>query len=433
MWQAVKRDTNAGPEAPLPAPPALSPLSARNATKRILFVDDRPDTYLQLREALRPSGSRWQVDYAPTADEALAGLALQPADVIVVDERISGTDGVTLLTEVRDRHPTTIRMILAGATTPGLASIVSHRLLSKPCNVAELGVLIKRSCALQKRTEEVEALRRTMSTTALPSRPGVYIELDRVLSDPQWEPAHVADVIERDVAISAKVLQLANSALFGLASTVTTVRTAVTYLGVDTIRSLALTSEAFGKLAPASLEGFSLDQFQSHAMLVAQLTATILPPGRTQQEAVTAALLHDVGKLVAVADGSRRWAAHIDLARLADVPVHEVELEYDGVTHADVGAYLLSLWGLPDVIVEAVAGHHNPGSVPGLAFDAVAAVHIANALAHELEPASENAPPAASINPQLIDHLGLQSRLDLWRQAARRLAGELAGIGSASR
>ena len=424
---AATRDDGVAPQTPLIAP------AADTATKRILFVDRRRDTFEGLREALAPSGALWQVEYAAGGDEALALIEQAPADVVVADEQLTAMDGVTLLTRVRDRHPSTIRMIMSGATKPGLATIVAHRVLPKPCNVGELGVLIKRSWALHKRTGEAEALRRTMSTTALPSRPGVYMELNQVLGDHDWQPADVAAVIERDVALSAKVLQLANSALFGLVSTVGTVRDAVMYLGVDTIRSLALTAEAFGKLAPRSSEGFSLDTFQSHAMLVARLTASIMPAGRAQQEGVTAALLHDVGKLVTISDGSDRWSARLAEARTREQPLYEIELEHDGVSHADVGAYLLSLWGLPDGIVEAVGSHHNPASVPGLAFDGVAAVHIADALAHEMAPGPDDGPPPPTIDEDLIARLGLGTRLDLWRQRARQLVSESSGDGSAAR
>jgi putative nucleotidyltransferase with HDIG domain len=335
---------------------------------------------------------------------------------------MAAMDGVTLLTRVRDQHPTTIRMIVSGTTKPGLATIVSHRFLSKPCNGDELAILIKRSCALHERTGEVDAFRKTMATTALPSRPGVYMELNRVLSDPDWQPPQVSAVLERDVAMSAKVLQLANSALFGLTSTVTSVRDAVMYLGVDTIRSLSLAAEAFGKVSPRSAADFSLDRFQGHAMLVARITASILSTGRTQQESITAALLHDIGKLVIVAEGDRRWTQLNAQACEREVPIHVVEQEADGVTHADIGAHLLSLWGLPDPIVEAVAHHHDPASVDGLAFDGVAAVHIANGLANEIVPAAEGEAPLAGLDVELIDRLGVRPRLEVWRSRARELA-----------
>ncbi|HTU98778.1 MAG TPA: response regulator [Solirubrobacteraceae bacterium] len=396
--------------------------SAEGATKRILFVDDRPDTFGALQSALDPHAGAWQVQYAAGGEAALAALSQDQVDVIVAEEQMAPMDGVTLLTRVRDEHPTAIRMILSATTKPGLATIVSHRLLSKPCNVEDLSVLIKRSAALHARTGEVEAFRKTMATTALPSRPGVYMELNQVLSDADWQPHQVSAVLEHDVAMSAKVLQLANSALFGLTSTVTSVRDAVMYLGVDTIRSLALTAEAFGKVAPRGDSDFSLDDFQAHAMLVARITASILPAGRAQQEAVTAALLHDIGKLVLISDGDRRWAELNEQAFARQVPVHVIEAETDGVTHAHVGAHLLSLWGLPDGIVEAVAHHHDPSAVDGLAFDGIAAVHIANGLANELRPPAEDQPPAAGLDLELLDRLGLRPRLALWRQRARELA-----------
>jgi putative nucleotidyltransferase with HDIG domain len=211
------------------------------------------------------------------------------------------------------------------------------------------------------------------------------------------------------------------------------VRDAVMYLGVDTIRSLALTAEAFGKVAPRGDADFSLDDFQAHAMLVARITATILPAGRAQQEAVTAALLHDIGKLVLMSDGDRRWSALTDRARERGVPVYVLEQETYGVTHAHVGAHLLSLWGLPDGIVEAVAHHHDPAAVDGLAFDGVAGVHIANALANEVTPANEDAPPAAGIDLELVDRLGLRPRLQVWRQRTLELAASFDGSATGAR
>jgi putative nucleotidyltransferase with HDIG domain len=391
--------------------------------KRILFIDTRPEVSGKLQETMRAAG-RWDVDFVSTGEQALEALANDPADVIIADEHLAPMDGVTLLTRVRDKYPTTIRMILSEAASsqrPGLAAIVAHRLLSKPFNVAEASVAIRRSAALHRLTDQAEAYRKTMAAAALPSRPGVYMELNTVLSDPSWQPGQVSAAVERDVAMSAKVLQLANSAMFGLTQNVTTVQGAVMYLGVDTIRSLALTAEAFGKLAPRNVDGFSIEEFQHHAMLVARITSAILPAGRTQQEAVTAALLHDIGKLVMITGVGERWIQLNKQAVERQLPLHQVEFESEGVTHADIGAHLLSLWGLPDAIAEAVAHHHNAGSVEGLALDAVAAVHIANALAHELHPPADGAAPLATLDEALLERLGLRPRLDLWRHLARQL------------
>jgi putative nucleotidyltransferase with HDIG domain len=398
--------------------------SVAPAHRRIVLVDPGAEICQMLREAMAAAGPHWQVEWAVGGEEALRKLDGAAADVVVADEQLAEMDGVTLLTRVRDRHPTAIRMILSEAASsqrPSVAAMVAHRMLAKPCNVAELETAIRRSCDLRTLTGEAEAYRRTMAVAALPSRPGVYMDLNQVLSDPNWQPSHIAAVVERDVALSAKVLQLANSALFGLTQEVTSVQAAVMYLGVDTVRSLALTAEAFGKLAPRNTEGFSIDEFQNHAMLVARVTAAVLPAGRVQQEAVTAALLHDIGKLVLVAERGSRWAELNREAVERRLPLHEVEAEREGVTHADLGAHLLSLWGLPDGIAEAVAHHHRPVAVEGLELDAVAAVHIANALAHELHPPQEGAAPYQPLEEELLDRLEIRPRLDLWRRLARQL------------
>jgi HD-like signal output (HDOD) protein len=401
-----------------------SSASDDTAPRRILLVDPGAEAYARLKEAMDPAGARWLVEAASTGEEALRKLSAEPADVVVADEQLPEMDGLTLLTRVRDRHPTTIRMILSEAASsqrPSVAAIIAHRMLAKPCNMAELETAIRRSCDLHTLTGQAEAYRKTTAAAALPSRPGVYMELNQVLSNPNWQPSHVSAVVERDVVLSAKVLQLANSALFGLTREVTSVQGAVVYLGVDTIRSLALTAEAFGKLAPRNTDGFSIEEFQDHATLVARIAAAVLPASRIQQEAVTAALLHDIGKLVLLTDRGSRWAQLNREAVERQLPLHEVESESEGVTHAELCAHLLSLWGLPDGIAEAVAHHHRPRAVDGLELDAVAAVHIANALAHELRPSGPGAAPCQMLDEELLDHLDLRPRLDLWRRLARQL------------
>lgn len=405
-----------------------SPADNKQARKRILFVDDEPDLLEALRDALRRYRRVWDLDFACGAEAAIAVLAQAPADVIVTDMRMPGMDGATLLAYVRDHYPTTIRMILSGHASPRLltqAATVAHRFLGKPFDANEMGLLIERSCALRALTEQAEAYRMTAATTELPSRPGVYSELVEVLSDPGWEPAEIALVVERDIGITAKVLQLANSAFFGVGHNVTTVRDAVVYLGVETIKSLTLTAETLGKLAPASSHGFSIDAFQRHAMLVARIADAILPDGRQQQEAVTAALLHDVGKLVLVADDPGRWQRLNEEAHRRNLPLHHIEREREGVTHAETGAYLLSLWGLPDGVVEAVAHHHDPTSLPGIGLDPVAAVHIANSLANELEPRRQGSPPPEPLDEAFLESLGVGRSQAAWRHAAATATNQL--------
>ena len=416
--------TAGGSQAPMAREPAAEP----PRKKRILFVDDEPDLLESLRDAMHIHRRTWAVTLCSSGDAALQELADEPADVIVADMQMPEMDGATLLGHVRDLYPTTIRMVLSGYASPQhltRAAAVAHRFLGKPFDAAELSRLIERSCALRELTQEAEAFRRTAAATSLPSRPGVHTQITTILADPGWEPDQIALAIESDIAITAKVLQLANSAFFGIGRTVTSVREAVVYLGVETIKSLSLMAEAFGKLAPDHLEGFSIEQFQRHAMLVARVAGAILLLGRSQQEAITAGLLHDIGKLVLIADDPEHWNRLNDIAVDRHIPLHQVEEEIETVTHAATGAYLLSLWGLPDGVVEAVAHHHDPGELPATALDAVAAVHIANALANDIEAGASGRAPSGGLDEAFLAKLGVSAQQPGWRQLAVRCAENL--------
>ncbi len=403
--------------------PASRPL------KRILFVDDERFLLDSLRDALRKYRRVWHVRFADSGAAALAELEAEPADVIVSDIQMPGMDGSALLLHVQKLYPATIRLVLSGYANPEIiarAATAAHRILAKPCDIDELGLVVERSCALHELTEQAEQYRITAGTTTLPSTPGLYAELTHVIGHPSTGPDEIAAVIERDAAMTAKLLQLANSAFFGIGRTVNRVRDAVVFLGSDTVKALTLSAEAVGKLAPTGMQGFSIDEFQHHATLVAQIAAGILPTGGAQQDAITAGLLHDIGQLIAIADDRQRWQALSEEAYRRQLPLHLVELEEQGITHAATGAYLLSLWGLPDGVVEAVAHHHDPLAVPGAALDAVAAVHIANALAHEVQRGPDRKPPPPALDEAYLDELGVRDRLDQWRA----LAGEAIGPSS---
>jgi HD-like signal output (HDOD) protein len=323
--------------------------------------------------------------------------------------------------------------VLSGYANPQIvarAATVAHRILAKPCDVDELGVVIERSCALHELTEQAQQYRVAAGATALPSAPGIYMALMRAIADPSTGPDDIAALIERDTAMTAKLLQLANSAFFGIGRTVNRVRDAVVYLGSDTIKALTLSVEAVGKLAPQGMQGFSIDRFQRHATLVARIAAGILPKGAAQQDAITAGLLHDIGQLVLIADDPDRWRRLTEQAQSRQIPLFQIEEEDEGITHAAIGAYLLCLWGLPDGVAEAVAHHHDPLAVPGAAPDAIAAVHIADALAHEVQQNAGDRTPAALLDVAYLDGLGVRSQLDQWRELARS-AGDAAPAAAA--
>jgi HD-like signal output (HDOD) protein/CheY-like chemotaxis protein len=405
--------------------------------RRILFVDDDPNILQGLQRVLRSQRDRWEVAFAQGGEAALAMLDATPFDVVVSDMRMPGMDGAALLACVREKYPEVVRFILSGQSDLNAAYravTVAHQVLGKPCDPGALQIAIDRACNLRTVLSNEPLCRTIGSVRELPALPRTYLELTKALGETDVALDRVARIVEQDVAIAAKLLQLVNSAFFGVSQVVTSVRRAVSFLGVDVLKSLVLSIGVVRAFEHAGVTGgFSVEQFESHAYLTAKI-ADMLPTARPIKDATSlAALLHDVGKLVLAAKMpahfTRVWAA----AREQGRPLYEVEQELMGVTHAEIGAYLLGLWGLPWLVVEAVAHHHTPARVPEQGFDALAAVYIANILALECISTSSDGSdevrlPAPEFDGPYLESLGVSSQIAEWRTEAQAIHRSLSGV-----
>ncbi len=397
--------------------------------RRILFVDDEQPILDGLRRVLSVQQMQWETAFAPSGEAALAILESSQFDVIVSDMRMPGMDGAALLKEVRERHPDVVRIVLTGLTelSATLRAVpVAHQFLLKPCDAGTLRVAVDRACSLQSILTSETLSRMVGGLGELPSAPRVYGALTLALKDPEAPLERIGSIVEQDVAISAKVLQLVNSAFFGLARSVNSVSDAVVYLGVNILESLVIKAEAFRVFRPGDrVQGFSIDEFDAHSHFTARIARTLSQPKYLSDSAVVGALLHDIGKLVLATRVPKRFAEALRTAKERELPLHRVEAEIFGVTHAEIGAYLLSLWGLPTFVTEAVAHHHDPARVPHQTFDAVTAVYVANLLAHEVSQSPADL-PSEPLDEPLLSSLGAADQLPLWKQSARQTAQELA-------
>jgi HD-like signal output (HDOD) protein len=363
------------------------PIKQPEGRQRILFVDDEPAVLQGIEGPLRTERRRWEVLFATSGEEALQRLHEQPVDVIVSDMRMPGMDGATLLRRVREEHPEVVRFILSGYNDIGatMRSVqVAHQCLAKPCDPATLRGAIDWACKL-RRMLKGEAIRRAIGEVErLPSLPHLYLALTHAIENPRASTRDIAEIIRQDVAMSAKILQLVNSSFFGLARRITSIESAVAYLGTNTIRSLLLTVEVFGAMGSKLPGGLQLERVQRHSMLSAQLTRLLLRGDPRVEEGFTAAMLHEIGVLLLATRMPEQFAELPQLAIAQRRSLQAIERESLGVTHAEVGAYLLGLWGLPYSIVEALAQHHQPQ--PGSEGRIVEAVALADRLADEVLP-----------------------------------------------
>ncbi len=392
--------------------------------KRIMFVDDDQFLLDGLRDGLRAHRRSWRMRFVSSGEEALEALEAEPADVVISDLRMPGMDGATLLESVRDRCPPAVRIVLSGHAEIKMvarAAGAAHRLIAKPCDTDELARVIERSCALQEMATRVERDRRCVGASALPSVPRLYARLTELLSSGNAGAADVARIVETDIAMAAKVLQLANSAYFGRRSPIAKVSDAVAYLGLETLRTLVLHTEAVSEFqVDPPIPGFELETLHQHSTRVARVAAALAADVGAGEHAFTAGLLHDIGLLVLASQDREGLAKLLTVAHEQHRPVHEVEHERHNVTHAEIGAHLLALWGLPHTVTEAVAGHHG-GDWLKLPFDAVATTYVANVLVEELEAELlPDSPPPSDLDLDYLGQAGLTARLARWRELAAR-------------
>lgn len=376
---------------------------------RVLFVDDEASLLSGLRRMLYSMRGHWEMHFANGGAEALGVLRSQSIDVLVTDMRMPEMDGAQLLAQVRAEFPEVVRIILSGYSE--LASMlrglpVAHRFLSKPTSREDLIASIDRSRELQNRLHDPELRRTVGSITALPSPSTTIAELHRLLAMQHPPTAEIAAVLQSDIGMTAKLLQLANSAFFGISRAVTDVQQAVNFLGLSTIRDLVVAAEIFEGIEIGDEQRLAVvARVKEHSIGVGKLAGELMTSEQDRNEAFASGLLHDVGELIAAVFLADRYA---ELQRRIEPNNYDENLEREvlGATHASIGAYLLELWGLPYSIVEAVARHHDAEALVDRKFDAVHAVFIAEALS-----AIESGRRVDKIDGEYLRQLGVEDRV----------------------
>lgn len=386
--------------------------SGAAAKKRILFVDDESNVLDGLRVLLRKHRHTWDMEFAPGGVRALALLAERTFDVVVTDLRMPVIDGLTLLKYLRDDHPCTMRVVLSGAPERASAHAVAtfaHQSLTKPCRVAELESVLARAVILGDLVADADVRSVIGGIGELPPLPRTYARLVQVLDDERSYPRDVAAIISSDLAVTAKILQLANSPFFGLGRPVTTVTDAIPLIGLEALKSLTLSSalfDAHGLSAP--LRAFAED-LQDHSSLIASL-ATELAGEPHRRDAFSAGMLHDVGRLALASTVPNEMdddTAAMRRSRLATLCLPSPSAA-PVTLHAKVGAYLLGLWGLPPIVIDAVARHHDEvdATTPPIARAVIEAEELAAASCGEGRPSAADVKKMREVVADVVSRRG---------------------------
>jgi len=382
-------------------------VASPRAKRRILFVDDEAAVLQGLRSVLRPQRHEWDMSFAIGGPAALEEITKSSFDVIVTDMRMPVIDGAELLRQTKELQPRAVRVVLSGQTDTETAMktvFTAHQFLAKPCDIEKLRSVVKRACALNTlvTADELRALAGDVSV--LPAAPRTYLAISQTLANPACGINDVACIVEREPSLCAKVLQVVNSAFFGLPRAVSSITQATNYLGALALRNLALAMETVAAMnrAQLPLSSQELVDFQTNALFVGLLGRRWFAGDRRKaDEAFVAGMLRDMGHLVLAVQG-RAATTGPDC-------------------HAALSAYLLGLWGLPHNVLEPVAFHERPELVEHDALEVVDVVHLADRIAAELAPSPFQLAPEP-LNSERLTQLGACPRqLELLRRDAKDL------------
>ncbi|RMH37771.1 MAG: HDOD domain-containing protein [Nitrospirae bacterium] len=391
-------------------------------TRRILFVDDDPNLLQGLKRMLRSMRHEWEMAFALGGQEALDQLGRTSFDVIVSDVRMPVINGVQLLEEVKRRFPHTVRILLSGQSDAEMIMSAigpAHQYLAKPCEADVLKRTINRACMLGDYLSNDRLKQLVAQVETIPPLPSLYLELENELKSSNSSVDRAAAIVAQDISMTAKLLKLVNSAFFGAHRPIADPVQAVLFLGLDTLKTLVLSVKIFEQIGSQMASGFIYDRFWAHSLAVGEYARNIVlaenGDRRMLEETLAAGLLHDLGVLLLASQLPDAYQETFQIAAREQLSLEEAERHTLGATHAEIGAYLLGLWGLSTSVVEAVAFHHNPHSCPTRQWSPLTAVHVANALLHDTTDGLERTGASDEVDMAYLDSLGLSERIATWR------------------
>jgi putative nucleotidyltransferase with HDIG domain len=393
--------------------------------KKILFVDDDPSILNGLKRMLRPLSNEWDMHFVLSADAALNLLEEGIFDVIVSDMRMQGMDGAELLGLVQKNYPHMVRIIFSGYADQDLVQKAlrpAHQYLSKPCDALILKRTVQRSSDIQNIVGSAEVKQIIAQVDSLPSLPQLYNEIMTKLQDRETSIKDVGEIIQKDVGMTAQILKLVNSSFYGFYDKISNPVQAAALLGLDTIKTIVLSVEIFSTLKGDPKFDVYVNRLWRHCTLTAnlakQIAGLITDDKKFIEDAFLSGFLHDIGILILASKLPEKYSKVINRPHDKEKEFWEIEKQLLGVSHAEIGAYLLALWGFEDTIIDAISHHHNTivrGDEPK---SLITVTHLANSFAHRLDETFNN-DPQKTLNIEYLENINALEQTKEWFRACK--------------
>jgi putative nucleotidyltransferase with HDIG domain len=361
-------------------------------------------------------GPEYQVHTASSGKEGLAFLQQTPADIVISDLVMPEMTGQEFMAAVTREHPETMRIVISAhedQLTVAQSLMFGHRYFTKPFDFKNLAAVLKRICHLKHQVGSEKLKRVITGLGALPTPPKIYQRLSRAVHSPYSTMEEIGEIVQEDPGLTLKLLQISNSVYFGMARKVVTPMEAVQIVGLEILRALVLCIHAFKFYQDKQLKSISAAELWDHSLRTASAARKLSKYENLSdlacEEAYVSGLLHDIGKLVLAANADEDYQEIMNRSHREGTPVDQIEWEVFGATHAQIGAYLLGLWGLPEPVVSNVELHHSLELNANSGFTPAAAIHIAQFLERSTNRISQ-------LDTRFLKQIGVENRLSDWER-----------------
>jgi putative nucleotidyltransferase with HDIG domain len=404
----------AGHSSYVSAPSVSSPGNAR----RVLFVGGDESWLGEIQRDLGCLQSNWKTEHAADCGQAVEKWADGSFDTLILDGKIpDGSKLFKALEKELAQSVCLVRCQTMDRSTSAQWKGTGATLIPEDTDAAALVSNIKRSACVQDWMGN-EAIRKlVLQIRKLPAQPKLHTEVTNELKSENGSMDVVGKLISQEPVMSAKIMQVVNSAFFGLTREISDPGECVMVLGAERIKALILLAGVFSQYAGSKCPGFAPEPVWGHSIQVGAFARAIAlaetKNARTAEAAFTAGLLHDIGKLILAGNLPEMYDTVQKLKVSKSITTREAEMEILGTSHAELGACLLATWGLPLPILEAIAWHHEPSRSDEKGFTLLAAVHAANVFAQETT-TGETA--RDTVDKGYFLHAGLGDCHNRWRE-----------------
>ena len=369
---------------------------------KILLIDNLESQLLDLKQEFHKSRAKFA--HVTGLHAAVSALSQHQFNIVVCAFEIDGNDGRVVLEMVAKKFPKTVRILIDNDESKSQG--IAHYCFAQPIDSKTIISTISQLASNNQAITKDIIVKTIANIKTLPSPPKVYMQLNAILKESNTDSQKIAEIIQQDPALTAKVLQFSNNTFATSGKPMMNISDAITKMGIDTLCCIVMTAELFSY--NPKIKDFSILDEQLHSLATAKLAASMVK-AELKQDAMIAGLLHDLGKVV-LFEVNEKSTELFFKHRMKDENNITLENKVFAIDHCHVGGYLLHMWGFSYQIIEAVILHHQPEKLLQKSFGVAQAVYLANILIHQQSPA-----------PEFIAHFKLAGVIDALCRRAEKL------------